>query len=335
LRGATPLLPLTDDADREHQTLPAESPIPIDDGAVLIYQESCMTILRFSGVRTAGPESPRDQLPVAVPIALPIPPRRADGPDTHNRLDGRPRAHGGRTARRRGPCRHLNTRTQQRAAATQARLATAEHVVIGDLTSVSGMRKGAEEVNSPGRFDAVIHNADIGYLESQRVETVDGLSHVFAINVLAPYLLTALITPPARLVYLNSGMHRAGSPALDDLQWVKRRWDGAQSYADSKLFDVVLAFAIARRWADVLSNALEPGWVPTKTGGPGAPDDISLATLTQAWLAVSDDPAATVTVCKFNHEQARDVHPAVLSAELQTKLLGRCADLTGIVLPNP
>jgi NAD(P)-dependent dehydrogenase (short-subunit alcohol dehydrogenase family) len=107
--------------------------------------------------------------------------------------------------------------------------------------------------------------------------------------VLAPYLLTALITPLDRLVYLSSGMHVGGDPYLRDPQWAARRWNGAQAYSDSKLLDVVLAFAVARRWRSVLSNALEPGWVPTKMGGPGAPDDLSLAPVTQVWLAVSDD----------------------------------------------
>jgi NAD(P)-dependent dehydrogenase (short-subunit alcohol dehydrogenase family) len=103
------------------------------------------------------------------------------------------------------------------------------------------------------------------------VETADGLEHVFAVNVLAPYLLTALITRPARLVYLSSGMHRGGRGELDDPQWAARRWNGAQAYSDSKLFDVLLAFGVARRWPGVLSNSLEPGWVATKMGGSGGP----------------------------------------------------------------
>jgi NAD(P)-dependent dehydrogenase (short-subunit alcohol dehydrogenase family) len=158
---------------------------------------------------------------------------------------------------------------------------------------------------------------------------------VFAINVLAPYLLTALIARPTRLVYLSSGMHKIGNPDLDDLQWVRQPWNGAQAYADSKLFDVVLAFAVARRWPDVLSNAMEPGWVSTKMGGPSAPDDLSLAAVTQVWLAVSGDPAATVTGSYFYHQQPRDVHPQAHSAELQDGLLERCARLTGLALPNP
>ena len=229
----------------------------------------------------------------------------------------------------------LHARNDQRAGDARRALSAAEHVVVGDLASIEGTRQVAEQANALGRYDAVIHNAGVGYREPRRVETVDGLSHVFAVNVLAPYLLTALITPPSRLVYLSSGMHKGGNEDLQDLQWVRRRWNGAQAYADSKLFDVVLAFAVARRWPGVLSNALEPGWVPTKMGGPGAPDDLSLAAVTQVWLAVSDDPAAAVTASYFYHQQPRDVHPAASSVEVQSRLLDGCAELTGVVLPNP
>ncbi len=142
----------------------------------------------------------------------------------------------------------LHARNEQRAADARRALSAAEHVVVGDLASIEGTRQVAEQANALGRYDAVIHNAGVGYREPRRIQTVDGLSHVFAINVLAPYLLTALITPPSRLVYLSSGMHRGGNPDLDDLQWAGRRWNGSQAYADSKLFDVVLAFAVARRW---------------------------------------------------------------------------------------
>jgi NAD(P)-dependent dehydrogenase (short-subunit alcohol dehydrogenase family) len=228
----------------------------------------------------------------------------------------------------------LHARNEQRATAARTHLPAAEHVVVGDLESIEGMRLVAEQAVALGHLDAVIHNAGVGYREPRRRETIDGLSHVFAINVLAPYLLTALITQPNRLVYLSSGMHRGGDPDLSDLQWVKRGWDGAQAYSDSKLFDVVLAFAVARRWSGVLSNALEPGWVPTKMGGPSAPDDLSLAPVTQVWLAVSDDPAATVTGGYFYHQRPRDVHPAAHSLDVQNGLLDRCADITGVVLPK-
>ena len=229
----------------------------------------------------------------------------------------------------------LHARNDQRADDARRALSAAENVIVGDLASIEGTRQVAEQANALGSYDAVIHNAGVGYREPSRVETIDGLSHVFAINVLAPYLLTALITPPSRLVYLSSGMHRGGNPDLDDLQWVGRPWNGAQAYADSKLYDVVLAFGVARRWPDALSNALEPGWVPTKMGGPSAPDDLSLAAVTQVWLAVSDDPAATVTGKYFYHQQQRDVHPAARSVDIQDSLLDRCAELTGVELPKP
>ena len=189
----------------------------------------------------------------------------------------------------------LHARNDSRAGDTRAALPQADGVLVGDLSSLAGMRQVAEQANAAGRYDAVIHNAGIGYREPRRIGTEDGLAHVFEVNVLAPYLLTALIERPGRLVYLSSGMHRSGNASLDDPQWERRRWNGAQAYSDSKLFDTALAFAVARRWPDVLSNAVEPGWVPTRMGGPGAPDDMSLAPVTQAWLAVSSDPAATVS----------------------------------------
>ena len=227
----------------------------------------------------------------------------------------------------------LHARSDARASAARAALPAAEHTVVGDLSSIEGTRQVAEQANAVGRYDAVIHNAGVGPREPRRIETADGLSHVFAINVLAPYLLSALITPPDRLVYLSSGTHRDGQADFSDLQWAHRAWAGSQAYADSKLFDVMLCFAVARLWPDVLSNAVEPGWVPTKMGGPGAPDDMSLAPVTQAWLATSDDPAAMVTGQYFYHQRLRETHPATRSHAVQEQLLGACVKLTGVELP--
>jgi len=228
----------------------------------------------------------------------------------------------------------LHARNQQRAKDARHALPEAEGMVIGDLSTIEGMHEVAEAANASGRFDSVIHNAGIGYREPLRVETADGLSQVFAVNVVAPYLLTALITRPARLVYLSSGMHRGGDPRLDDLQWGRRAWNGSQAYADSKLFDVVLAMAVARRWPSVLSNALEPGWVPTNMGGPGAPDDLEAAPVTQAWLAVSDDPGATLSGRYYFHQQLRDANPAAGDVSLQDGLLATCVDITGTTLSD-
>jgi len=225
----------------------------------------------------------------------------------------------------------LHARTAARAGDARAALPGARAVVVGDLSSIAGMRQAAEQANADGAYDAVIHNAGVGY-RKPRIGTEDGLEHVFAVNVLAPYLLTGLIQRPGRLIYLSSGMHRGGDPGLTDPQWEHRRWNGPQAYSDSKLFDVVLAFAVARRWTGVLSNALEPGWVPTRMGGPGAPDDISLAPVTQAWLAVNPDPDATVTGGYFYHQKPRTPHPAARDPEIQDRLLSYCAALTGVTL---
>ena len=223
----------------------------------------------------------------------------------------------------------LHARDTARAAHARAVLPAAENVLVGDLGSLDGIRSVATQADAAGRFDAVIHNAGIGYREPRRVETVDGLSQLFTVNVLAPYLLTALMTRPDRLVYLSSGMARGGDADLSDPQWTDRRWNGAQAYSDSKLFDVLLALGVARHWPDVLSNSVEPGWVATKMGGPGAPDDLDQGPVTQAWLAVSDDEAANVTGRHFYHQERRSIPAEAHDATVQDALLDYCAQLTG------
>src|SRR5579864_804393 len=140
----------------------------------------------------------------------------------------------------------LHGRNAQRAAAALAAVPGAEGAVAGDLSSIAATRALADEVNSRGAFDAVIHNAGIGYQESSRGNTTDRLPPVFAVNSLAPYILTALIAAPKRLIYISSGMHHGAAAMLDDLTWNRRRWNGSQAYAESKLYNVVLAFAVAR-----------------------------------------------------------------------------------------
>jgi len=226
----------------------------------------------------------------------------------------------------------LHARDEARTRAALAAVPGAAAALPGDLASIAQTTELAHRANESGAFDAVIHNAGIGYREPRRIETEDGLAHVFQVNVLAPYLLTALVRRPARLIYLSSGLHRAGNPDLDDLQWEQRRWNGYQAYADSKLFDAVLAAAVARRWPDVLSNSVDPGWVKTKMGGPTAPGEIGPAAETQAWLAVSDDSLALRSGDHFHHRQLWHTRAAVSDHVVQDRLLAACHGLTGQAL---
>ena len=227
----------------------------------------------------------------------------------------------------------LHARNNAGAAEAKKAAPKAEAVVVGDLASIAATKDVAKQVNTLGRFDAVVHNAAVGFRESHRL-TTDGLPHVFAINTLAPYLLTALIERPKRLIYLSSGMHARASANLDDILWRKRRWDGSSAYAESKLHDVLLAFAVARLWPDVLSNALTPGWVATKMGGAGAPDDLGQGHLTQAWLAASDDPGARTTGGYFYHLKRGEPNPEAEDVALQDRLIDICQEISGVGLPQ-
>ncbi|NVO86317.1 SDR family NAD(P)-dependent oxidoreductase [Hymenobacter terrestris] len=227
----------------------------------------------------------------------------------------------------------LHGRSPARAREALAGVPRAEGAVSGDLSHFAGTREVADQANQLGVFDAVIHNAGIGYREARRGTTADGLPPVLAVNSLAPYVLTCLMARPARLVYLSSGMHLRGDASLRDLTWAERPWNGAQAYSDSKLHDVLLALAVARRWPDVLVSAVSPGWVATKMGGPGANDSLAEAPVTQAWLASSQDPAALVTGKYWYHQQPATILPAAADRDLQDRFLAACAELTGVTFP--
>ena len=187
--------------------------------------------------------------------------------------------------------------------------------VVGDLSDLEETRGVADQVNRLGAMDAVIHNA--GVLTGPQV---------LPVNVVAPYLLTALIDRPGRLVYLSSNMHRGGRASLTGIDWSGGR--ETRSYSDSKLFVTTLAIAVARVWTDVFSNAVDPGWVPTKMGGAGAPDDLRLGHLTQEWLATSDDPEARTSGGYWRHQRRVDPAPSVHDERFQDELLESLARFT-------
>lgn len=194
----------------------------------------------------------------------------------------------------------LHARSADRAKTIGEVASRSAGIVIGDLRSASEIRSIADQVNSIGRMDAVIHNAGV-YTERSRGSTPEGHAVTLAVNTLAPYMLSALIERPDRLVYLSSGLHRGGEGPLGDLDWTNRTWDAARAYAESKLHVIALTFALARRWPQVLSNAVDPGWARTRMGGPGAPVDLDTGQRTQTWLAVSGEPAAMVSGRYWHH----------------------------------
>jgi NAD(P)-dependent dehydrogenase (short-subunit alcohol dehydrogenase family) len=225
----------------------------------------------------------------------------------------------------------LHARTTERAASLGDLAAYAAGVVIGDLSSVAETRALADQVNEIGRMNAVIHNAGV-YLERSRAPTTEGHAKTLAVNTLAPYTLTALVNRPDRLIYIGSGLHRGGAGSLEDIDWTERRWNAARAYAESKLHVTALAIALARAWPDVLTNVVDPGWVPTKMGGAGASDDLAMGYLTQTWLAVSDDEAATVSGGYWYHRQRGTPAAEASDPAFQDRLIARLAVLTRVVL---
>ncbi len=228
----------------------------------------------------------------------------------------------------------LHARSSKRAAAFAELTPRSAGVVIGDLGSAVETRAIAEQVNKIGTMNAVIHNAGI-YNQSARGATPEGHATTLAVNTLAPYILTALIERPERLIYLSSGMHRGGSGSLSDIDWTERRWEPSRAYSESKLYVTALALSVARHWPGVFSNAVDPGWVPTKMGGPGAPDDLTLGHLTQTWLAVSNEPGARVTGGYWHHRKLREPAPEARDPKFQDRLTAKLAELTGVSLFRP
>jgi NAD(P)-dependent dehydrogenase (short-subunit alcohol dehydrogenase family) len=225
----------------------------------------------------------------------------------------------------------LHARCRERASAVDDLAPRSAGVVIGDLSSAVDTRRVADQVNAIGRMDAIIHNAG-AYKTNGRSPTPEGHATILAVNVLAPHMLTALIERPRRLIYLSSGMHRGGSASLRDIDWIERRWNATQAYSDSKLYVTALALAIARAWPDVLSHAVDPGWVATRMGGPGAPDGFEDGYLTQTWLAVSNDAAAIRSGRYWHHRRAQPPAPSAVDPRFQDQLSAELASLTGVPL---
>jgi NAD(P)-dependent dehydrogenase (short-subunit alcohol dehydrogenase family) len=212
----------------------------------------------------------------------------------------------------------LHARNPERGRYAMQHVPGAEHVLSGDLADIDQVKRIVHEANSLGKFDAVIHNAGV-YQAPAR--------DIFTVNVIAPYLLTAMMHRPNRLIYLSSDMHLGGRVNLENFK------AGRISYSDSKLYVLMLGMAAARKWPDVYSNTLDPGWVPTRMGGRGAPDDLQQGYETQVWLAISDDRRVKVSGRYFYHLEETRHNPQADDVALQERFLSLCGDLTGVPFP--
>jgi NAD(P)-dependent dehydrogenase (short-subunit alcohol dehydrogenase family) len=226
----------------------------------------------------------------------------------------------------------LHARNDERAERCRAEGPSGADVVVGDLASLSSTRAMAAALRLIGPLDVVVHNAGWGSRDTTRPITEDGLEQTFQVNVLAPFLLTALLPWPRRLVFVSSDSISRGSIRLDDLQHASS-WTADSAYADSKLALTALAFATARRRKGVLCNAVHPGWVRTKMSGDEAPLDVAQGADTPAWLATSTDAAAMVSGAFFHDRRPVSVNPQASDVRLQDSLLQRCAELCGAALP--
>lgn len=193
--------------------------------------------------------------------------------------------------------------------------------VHGDLSRMDEAVVAAEQADAFGRFDAVIHNAGV-YRDPFALQ----------VNAVAPYLMTAVMAKPRRLIYLSSGYHRSGSTDLGAIDFDEA---GVRpgAYEDSKLYVTALAFAVARRWADTVAHVVDPGWVPTRMGGPGAPDDLEAGHRTQEWLASAPDEAIEPrTGGYWFHRAPSRSHPAASDPDFQHELIERLEAHTGVKL---
>jgi len=211
----------------------------------------------------------------------------------------------------------LHARNEKRGQEALDKVPGAETVLTADLGNIEETKQLAAKVNALGSFDSVIHNAGVYQTSAEKI---------LMVNTLAPYILTCLIERPRRLIYLSSDMHLGGSAKLKSL-------DTSVTYSDSKLHVLMLCMAVARKWPEVYANAVDPGWVPTKMGGPGAPDDLKKGFETQAWLAVSSDERAKVSGHYFHHEKEARYNPEANDVKLQERFLSSCEEITGV--PSP
>ncbi|KAF4975094.1 hypothetical protein FZEAL_8073 [Fusarium zealandicum] len=224
----------------------------------------------------------------------------------------------------------LHARNADRAASAKAAVPKAKAVLVGDLSSIAETKKLAQEANALGPFDAIVHNAGIGYGSTSSTQiTSDNISAVFAVNTLAPYILTCLMErPTSRLLFMSSDSHYGGDETL-------RNVTQSHSYSDSKLHDVMLAKAFARRWTDIQVVSMHPGWVRTKMGGSSAPGSADKPVKALAQWAAGEGPLAKLkSGVFFTPSGEESTHLGAGNETKQEELLDICKEVSSCSIPS-
>ena len=218
----------------------------------------------------------------------------------------------------------LHARNTKRAEEALKNVPGAAAAFTADLSNMDETKELVAKINASGKFDVVIHNAGVYQVSNELI---------FSVNTLAPYILTCLVQRPKRLIYLSSGMHLQGNADMENLSHniSRKKYPG---YSDSKLHDLILSMAVARKWNDVYSNTVDPGWVPTKMGGHSATDNLEEGFHTQVWLAISEEKEAKVSGHYFYHKKQSHFLPTAGDTKLQDRFIEICEQITGVTLPD-
>lgn len=227
----------------------------------------------------------------------------------------------------------LHARDAARASAARDTNPGACAVVVGELTDMTCTRSLAAAAESVGPYDVIIHNAGVGGGSGARAPTSDELESIFQINVVAPYMLTGLMSLAPRMIYLTSGLEADGRWTPRDLQWTQRDWNPMQAYSDSKLHDSMLSFELAERHPELAVNVVDPGWIKTQLGGPDAWDPVEAGAETQVWLATSDDEAASASGQYVKRREVLVPNPVTRDAHARAELMAELERITGVTLP--
>lgn len=221
----------------------------------------------------------------------------------------------------------------------QGKIGSEGEFFLADLSSQRQVRHLADEIRAKHeRLDVLINNA--GTYEPERTLSEDGLEKTFAVNYLAPFLLSRELlgllhsSAPSRIVNVSSIAHWNGKVDWDNLQG-ERRYDGFDAYALTKLCLVLFNYALARRLegTGVSANCLHPGVVRTKLLRAGFGDypgeSVEKGARTAVYLASSPDVEA-VTGRYFENCRATRSSPQSYDLRLQERLWEMSEDLTGL-----